>query len=284
VTDTTELGAAETETSSRGRPSKYRAEFAEKAKRLCELGATDADLALIFDVTTVTIWRWQAEYEEFCNALKVGKAACDDRVERSLYQRAVGYSYNSQKIFQDKGSPVIVPYVEHVPPDPGAAKLWLTNRRRGTWADTSKHEVTGRDGAALLPEDQPTDRAVARAILAILSQAKLEGSASTTDQPDEPSEEANLAELAEQPNTTNRVPEAVPQASAPKADRLNPGEREVFDSGAFIIFESEFGKHGVYGPDGRLHGYRRAIADARALASNIKPLPPPTEKDPYGRR
>src|SRR5690554_3828581 len=56
-----------------GRPPKYRAEFAERAKRLCELGATDSDLALIFDVNTSTIWRWQVEHDDFCNALKAGK-------------------------------------------------------------------------------------------------------------------------------------------------------------------------------------------------------------------
>jgi hypothetical protein len=74
----------------RGRPRKYRAEFAKQARKLCELGATDRDLAEFFDVTTVTIWRWRSQHREFCNALKVGKGAPDDRVEFSLYQRAVG--------------------------------------------------------------------------------------------------------------------------------------------------------------------------------------------------
>jgi hypothetical protein len=126
-----------------GRPTKYRSEFAEKARRLCELGATDADLAMIFEVNTSTIWRWQVEHDDFCNALMVGKSICDDRVERSLYQRAVGYSFNSQKIMQDKGCPVIVPYVEHVPPDPGAAKLWLTNRRPKAWREKTEIQHDG---------------------------------------------------------------------------------------------------------------------------------------------
>lgn len=36
---------------------------------------------------------------------------------------------------QDKGRPVIVPFWEHVPPDPGAAFNWLKNRRSDQWRD-----------------------------------------------------------------------------------------------------------------------------------------------------
>jgi hypothetical protein len=51
----------------------------------------------------------------------------------------VGYSYESCKIFMPAGArkPVIVPYVEHVPPDVTAGIFWSKNRRpdrwRGTW-------------------------------------------------------------------------------------------------------------------------------------------------------
>jgi hypothetical protein len=45
------------------------------------------------------------------------------RVERSLYERANGYSYEAVKIFMPAGSkqPVVVHYTEHCPPDVGAA-------------------------------------------------------------------------------------------------------------------------------------------------------------------
>ena len=41
------------------------------------------------------------------------------RVKRSLYARAVGYNYETTKIFMPAGreKPVYAPYVEHVPPD-----------------------------------------------------------------------------------------------------------------------------------------------------------------------
>lgn len=136
-----------------GRPLEYKPEFAEQARKLCTLGATDREIADFFEVSTPTIWRWAHRFDEFCNALKAGKDACDDRVERSLYNRAIGYSFDAVKIFMPKGSqsPVYAPYVEHVPPETGAASLWLTNRRRETWRNKQQHEHSGLDGSPLTP-------------------------------------------------------------------------------------------------------------------------------------
>lgn len=130
-----------------GRPTKYRPEFARIAKVLCSRGATDAELAEEFEVCTTTIWRWQTKHEEFCNALIVSKGAYDDRVERSMAQRAVGYSYNSEKIFHHQGSITRAKCIEHMPPDPGAGKLWLTNRRG--WREKSETTVKGDGFLAL---------------------------------------------------------------------------------------------------------------------------------------
>ncbi|HEY1217101.1 MAG TPA: hypothetical protein VGE93_26030 [Bryobacteraceae bacterium] len=136
-----------------GRPSSYKPEYAEQAVKLCQLGATDAELADFFKVTTVTIWRWQSAHVEFCNALKRGKEAADERVERSLYARATGYTHEAVKIFMPAGAkkPVYAPYQEHVPPDVTAQIFWLKNRRRDEWRDKQEHEHTGKDGAALVP-------------------------------------------------------------------------------------------------------------------------------------
>jgi transposase-like protein len=126
-----------------GRPSKYRAAFAAVALALCKRGATDFDLAQEFGVSTVTVWRWQVQHPEFGEALRVGKDMFDDRVERALAQRAVGYSFHTQKIMQHQGEPVIVDYVEHLPPDVGAAKLWLLNRRPDRWKERQEVENSG---------------------------------------------------------------------------------------------------------------------------------------------
>lgn len=122
-----------------GRPPKYQADFARQAELLCKLGATDDELAAFFEVATYTIRRWQSEHEEFRAALKVGKEVADDRVERSLYQRAVGYTFNSEKVFQFQGQIVRAEITEHLPPETIACIFWLKNRRKSDWRD--KHEV-----------------------------------------------------------------------------------------------------------------------------------------------
>ena len=155
-----------------GRPSSYKPEYVEKAKKLCELGATDEDLADFFEVSIRTIANWKAEHEEFLQALKGGKDTADDRVERSLYQRAIGYTHDAVKIFPPKGegSAVIVPYREHVAPDTTAAIFWLKNRRRAEWRDKVDHELTGKDGGPIETADV-TDIEAARRIAFFLESA-----------------------------------------------------------------------------------------------------------------
>jgi hypothetical protein len=125
----------------RGRPPKYKPSFAGQASKLCALGATNADLADFFEVSIRTIERWTAEHEEFCRAVKEAKEAADDRVERSLYQRAVGYSFDSEKVFNNRGEIVRAKTREHCPPDVTAQIFWLKNRRKEVWRD--RHELAG---------------------------------------------------------------------------------------------------------------------------------------------
>lgn len=122
-----------------GQPTKYKPEFAKQAKKLCELGATEQDLGEFFGVDRRSITNWKLTQAAFSDALKVGKSTADDAVERSLYNRAIGYSYPSQKIMQNAGAPVVVDYIEHAPPDTTACIFWLKNRRRDEWRD--KHEI-----------------------------------------------------------------------------------------------------------------------------------------------
>lgn len=126
-----------------GRPTSYKPEYAEQAVKLCQLGATDAELADFFKVTTVTIWRWQSAHEEFCNALTRGKQKADERVERSLYARATGYTFDAVKIFMPAGAkkPIYAEYQEHVPPDTTAMIFWLKNRQPELWRDKTEHVV-----------------------------------------------------------------------------------------------------------------------------------------------
>lgn len=128
-----------------GRPTKFQSEFVEQARKLAELGATDRDAADFFKVDEATLHRWKHTRPEFCEALKVGKETADNRVEQSLYRRALGYSHDAVKIFMPAGAakPVHAPYVEHHAPDTTAAIFWLKNRRPDLWRDRQQHEHSG---------------------------------------------------------------------------------------------------------------------------------------------
>ncbi len=128
-----------------GRPSLYKPEHAKKCAELCFNGATDSELADFFGVSITTIKNWAYAHPEFLAAMRVGKDIADDRVERSLYQRSVGYTFDSVKVFMPAGATeaVIVPIREHVPPSETAAFRWLSNRRSAEWRDKQQIEHSG---------------------------------------------------------------------------------------------------------------------------------------------
>jgi len=162
-----------------GRPTKYKPEYALVAAALCRRGATDAELAEEFGVTTVTIWRWSCAHEDFSKALKIKKGHFDDRVERSIAQRAVGYSYNTERVFMYKGEIVRARVVEHVPPDVAAAKLWLMNRRPQEWREAVQRVEQGGPGDFDAMTDAELDQYIheeAKQLMKAASPAKGKGS------------------------------------------------------------------------------------------------------------
>ena len=76
-----------------GRPTKYEDLDLTKVKKVASKGWTDMEMADFFDVDRSTWYRWKGKHEEFCDSLKEWKAEADARVERSLYERACGYSH-----------------------------------------------------------------------------------------------------------------------------------------------------------------------------------------------
>ena len=157
-------------TSSTGRPSSFKEEYIDQAERLCSLGLTDEEIAKFFGVTVRTLYRWKGQFPRFCQAIKTGGEEANERVERSLYKRAVGYEQVAVKIFMPAGAdaPIYARYIEQVQPDTTAAIFWLKNRRKEAWRDVSKHEHTGKDGEPLVeqsPETAELDRARRLALL-----------------------------------------------------------------------------------------------------------------------
>jgi len=118
-----------------GRPSKFRDEFIDQGAKLTRMGATDAQLADFFKVTLSTLYLWKVQHEEFSEALKRGKDEIDSQVEQSLFRRAMGYTHDSEKIFQSFGAVVRAKTQEHYPPDTTAMIFWLKNRQPEKWRE-----------------------------------------------------------------------------------------------------------------------------------------------------
>lgn len=112
-----------------GRPSAYKAEFANIAYRHCLLGATDKDLAAAFNVSESTLNLWKQKFPKFSESLKAGKADADSEIAESLYKRAKGCSHKAVKIMQHDGEAFSHEYTEYYPPDTAACIFWLKNRR-----------------------------------------------------------------------------------------------------------------------------------------------------------
>jgi hypothetical protein len=126
-----------------GRPSKYKPEFAKQAAKLCKLGATDAQLADFFQVSVSTVNLWKVEHKEFSESIKVPKAEADERVEQSLYRRAMGYEHDEVDIKVVAGEIVKTDIRKYYPPDSTAMIFWLKNRNPAAWRDKVETELSG---------------------------------------------------------------------------------------------------------------------------------------------
>lgn len=136
-----------------GRNSAYQPEYADQARKLCLLGATDAELANFFEVSERTINRWKGEHPAFRQSIIDGKVKADAEVADSLYRRATGEHVEIEKLVKDgDGNYTAMRIKQYIPGDPTAAYKWLLNRRRGDWSDSVslrhdgeiKHEITRR--------------------------------------------------------------------------------------------------------------------------------------------
>jgi hypothetical protein len=133
-----------------GRPSTYRPEYAEIARKLALLGKSDAQIADILglksDRTDDPFMRWKRRFPEFAEALARGRERSYAEVAATLFERAMGWSQPAVKIFpprKEGGKPVIVEYIERFPPDTQAAMFILTNREPDLWSNkqTVEHEI-----------------------------------------------------------------------------------------------------------------------------------------------
>ena len=126
-----------------GRHSLYDPKIIPQVAKLCDLGATNDQIADFFGVSTDTLEDWTVRHEELAEVMRIGKAPADNRVERRLYERAVGYDYVEEVVAKSPEGPVILQVKKHQPPDIAAMKIWLLNRKRHEWSDRREIAIEG---------------------------------------------------------------------------------------------------------------------------------------------
>lgn len=127
------------------RPTDYRQEYAEQARKLCLLGFTDKQLADFFDVNESTITRWKQKYPEFCTSIKSGKVVADAQVVDSLYNRALGMEVEEVEVRGDGDNEIKRVTKKHIPPDTTAQIFWLKNRQPELWRDKPTVENSAQE-------------------------------------------------------------------------------------------------------------------------------------------
>lgn len=151
----------------RGRPGEYDEEKLRQACLYAKLGATDAEIAEGLGMDVSTIYRWYRQFPEFCEAVNASKDQQNSLVARSLYQRARGYSYKTEKVFSNGFRAEVY---EHIPADVGAALNWLYNRDPDRWKKSGEVQIVvpvgDEQGTLLNPRD------AALAALALFNEAQ----------------------------------------------------------------------------------------------------------------
>lgn len=67
----------------------YLPQYALQARHIAGLGATNQQIAKIFNIDIATFHKWTKDHPEFISAIKEGRDDPDNRVEASLFHKAL---------------------------------------------------------------------------------------------------------------------------------------------------------------------------------------------------
>jgi len=151
-----------------GQPTKFNEKVRRQAMVLAAKGFTDKEMAEVFDVKEQTINNWKRAHPKFFESLKESKLKADRLVERALYERACGYSYQEERICNTSGGPEVVKTTKHYPPDPVSMIFWLKNRQPDNWSDKKQVDLNiGLQGA--------TDREIEEELIELAANQEAKG-------------------------------------------------------------------------------------------------------------
>jgi len=118
----------------------------DQVRAIAMRGLSEEKISELFDISRRQLAYWKAQYPLFKKALEDGYTDADAAVLSAVYQSAIGYTHDEEKIFQWDGDIIRADTVKHYKPDMVAAKLWLTNRQKDYWKDRHHASHSGGDG------------------------------------------------------------------------------------------------------------------------------------------
>lgn len=139
-------------------PKKYNPKYHDAwAWSLAMKGCDNKEIAEAMGISARTVIRWSKTTDSkgneilssFGEALQEGKDAADAKVEKKLYERALGYDVEESENTVDIDPNGNIKPVrrkttkKHIAPDTMAIMYWLNNRRRGEWAQRQDINVGG---------------------------------------------------------------------------------------------------------------------------------------------
>ena len=133
--------------------SKYNSEYHDDwAWSLAIKGATNDEIAEAFGITVRTFIRWKQQFPSLAEAVSQGKDIADAKVEKSLYQRAIGYQVTDEErtIEMDPRTGEQRPAkvkktIKNIVPDTMACMYWLNNRKRTHWSQRQEVALSAGD-------------------------------------------------------------------------------------------------------------------------------------------
>ena len=153
----------------KGRPTRYKKEYNEQARKLCLLGYTDAELADFFDVQESTINNWKKKHPDFLESIRAGKAFADMDVVESLHKSTQDRTVIERKAFKvkekwvheetgkiiERESIVYADEERIIPSDTKSIQFWLKNRQPQHWREKQeeKQEAAERQQAVIIMPD-----------------------------------------------------------------------------------------------------------------------------------
>ena len=135
-----------------GRPTKFNELDMKKFELLYSYGFTDKQVATILEVKEQTINNWKKSNPNFFESLKNWKSIADEKIVRSLYNRAIGCTVKETKVGFFNGMATTQEVDKVILPDVTAIIFWLKNRQPEQWRDRANIDFdykSAKDGSLI---------------------------------------------------------------------------------------------------------------------------------------